>query len=309
MSSLPHTTTTEPAPMLAGTSRQAGVAAHLRPLLRFARRKPLGALSALLLLGVVVVAVFAPAVATHNPAQNIPRARLQAPSSAHLFGTDAQSRDLFSRVVYGARLSLKVGILAVALGTLAGSAVGIVSGYFSGTVDLVIQRAVDIMLAVPVLILAIALVALLGRSTTNVVVAIAIGFVPGASRVIRGAVLAAREQQYVESARALGAGHARIMLRHILPNIAAPIIILATVGLGGAIIAETSLSFLGLGPQVTQPSWGEMLSNQARTFMTVAPWLGIFPGLAITLTVFSVNMLGDALRDVLDPRLRTSSAR
>jgi ABC-type dipeptide/oligopeptide/nickel transport system permease subunit len=271
---------------------------------RFARRKPLGAVSALLLLGVVLMAVFAPLIATHDPAQNIPRARLKAPSSTYLMGTDAQARDMFSRIVYGARLSLKVGILSVALGTLAGAVVGLISGYFSGAVDLVIQRCVDIMLAVPVLILAIALVALLGRSTTNVVLAIAIGLIPGASRVVRGAVLAAREHQYVESARALGAGHGRIMLRHILPNVMAPIIILATVGLGGAIIAETSLSFLGLGPPVTQPSWGEMLSNQARTFMTVAPWLGIFPGLAITITVFSVNMLGDALRDLLDPRLR-----
>jgi peptide/nickel transport system permease protein len=291
------------APLTSQRARRRGTPL-LPALARFVRKKPLGALSALLLLAAVAVAVFAPAIATHDPAQNIPRARLQAPSSAHLFGTDAQSRDLFSRVIYGARLSLKVGLFSVALGTLVGAAVGLVSGYFSGVVDLVIQRCIDIMLAVPVLILAIALVALLGRSTTNVIFAIAIGLVPGASRVVRGAVLATREQQFIESARALGAGHVRVMVRHILPNVAAPIIIIATVGLGSAIIAETSLSFLGLGPPVTQPSWGEMLSNQARTFMTVAPWLGIFPGLAITVTVFSINMLGDALRDVLDPRLR-----
>jgi peptide/nickel transport system permease protein len=162
------------------------------------------------------------------------------------------------------------------------------------------------MLAVPVLILAIALVALLGRSTLNVIVAIALGLIPGGSRVIRGAVLATRGQPYVEAAHVIGAGNVRVLVQHILPNVAAPILIIASIGLGGAIIAETSLSFLGLGPPVTRPSWGEMLSNQARTFMTVAPWLGIFPGLAISVTVFSVNMLGDALRDVLDPRLRGS---
>lgn len=276
----------------------------LAALARFVKRKPLGAVSALLLTAVCAVALFAPALAMYDPAQNLPRARLKPPSAQHLFGTDAQARDMESRIVYGARLSLKVGIFSVLLGTLVGAVIGLVSGYFSGVVDLLIQRCVDIMLAVPVLILAIALVALLGRTTTNVIIAISIGLVPGASRVIRGAVLATREQQYVETARALGASDARIILRHILPNVAAPIIIIATVGLGAAILAETSLSFLGLGPPVTQPSWGEMLSNQARTFMTVAPWLGIFPGLAISLTVFSVNMLGDALRDVLDPRLR-----
>jgi peptide/nickel transport system permease protein len=300
-------TTTDTAPLLAipTAARPAGPRL-LSGTLRFARRKPLGALSALLLVAICLVAVFAPLIAPYDPAENIRGARLQSPSADHFFGTDAQSRDLFSRVVYGARLSLQVGLGAVVLGTLVAAVVGLVSGFFSGLTDLIIQRCVDVILSVPVLILAIALVAMLGRSTLNVIVAIAIGLAPGGSRVIRGAVLAAREQQYVEAARATGASDLRLLLQHILPNVTAPIIIIASVGLGAAIISETSLSFLGLGPPVTKPSWGEMLSNQARTLMTVAPWLGIFPGAAISITVFSVNILGDALRDVLDPRMRGS---
>jgi peptide/nickel transport system permease protein len=276
----------------------------LRGLGRFLRRKPLGAAGAALLLLIVLAAVFAPLIAPYDPAENIAGARLKGPSAVHWMGTDAQARDLFSRVIYGARLSLTVGLLSVVLGTTAGAALGIISGYLGGWADLLLQRCVDVMLAVPALILAIAMVAMLGQSVTNVVVALAVAQAPRTAIVVRGMVLSIRAQPFVEAARSLGSADLRVMARHILPNVAAPLIVLLTAGLCGAIVAETSLSFLGLGAPVTTPSWGEMLSNQARRFMTVAPWLGIFPGLAITLVVLSVNLLGDALRDLLDPRLR-----
>lgn len=279
-------------------------AGRLRPVVRFALRKPLGAAGAVLLLVIVLVAVFAPAIAPFDPAQNLLGQRLQPPSAAHPFGTDAQSRDLFSRIVHGARLSLTVGIASVLLGTVAGAALGVISGYLGGWVDLLLQRGVDVMLALPNLILAIAIVSMTGQSVPNVVIALAVAQAPRVCLVVRGVTLSLRAQPFVEAARTLGASDTRIMLRHLLPNVAAPVIVLVTAGLGGAIVAETSLSFLGLGAPVTTPSWGEMLSNQARRFMTVAPWLGIFPGLAITAVVLSVNLLGDALRDLLDPRLR-----
>ncbi len=277
---------------------------RLRPLLRFAARKPLGAVGAVLLLTAVLLAVFAPAVAPYDPAKNLLGQRLKPPSAAHPFGTDAQSRDLLSRIIHGARLSLTVGIGSVLLGTVTGAALGILSGYLGGWVDLLLQRLVDVMLAIPNLILAIAMVAMLGQRLTNVVIALGVAQAPRVCLVVRGMTLTLRAQPFVEAARSLGATDRRVMLRHLLPNVAAPIIVLVTAGLGGAIVAETSLSFLGLGAPVTTPSWGEMLSNQARRFMTVAPWLGIFPGLAITTVVLSVNLLGDALRDLLDPRLR-----
>lgn len=274
-------------------------------LVRFCRRKPLGALGALVLLTVCLVAVFAPLLAPHDPLQSVPGARLASPSGTYLMGTDAQSRDVFSRVIYGARLSLKVSLASVALATLSGCVIGVVSGYFGGWIDFLIQRVIDVMLSIPVLILAVALVAMLGQSVPNLIAAIAIGQMPSVVRVVRSAVLQAREQQYVSAAQVVGATDIRIMFRHVLPNVVAPVIILASAGLGFAILAETSLSFLGLGPPITEPSWGQMLSGQARTYMTVAPWLGIFPGIAISVVVFGANMLGDALRDEWDPRLRS----
>ena len=288
--------------------RPAQPRAHTRVLSttwRVARRKPVGAISAVILIVVILASLFAPWLAPYDPAANLPGARLQAPSFEHWMGTDAQSRDMFSRILYGGRLSLLVGVLSVAFGTAAGAVVGLVSGYFGGWVDLALQRLVDIMLALPLLILVIAMVAVLGSSTRNVVIALAIGQAPRTALVVRGVVLTIRSQLFVESAKATGASDRRIIFRHILPNVSAPLIVLATAGLGGAIIAETSLSFLGLGASVTTPSWGEMLSNQARRFMTVAPWLAVFPGLAITLVVLSFNLLGDAVRDLLDPRLKT----
>jgi peptide/nickel transport system permease protein len=273
---------------------------------RFARRKPLGAVGAVVLMVLVFVAVFAPLIAPYDPHEFITGARLKPPSADHLMGTNAQSRDMFSRILFGARLSLQVAMLSVGLGTALGTTVGLVSGYFGGAVDLLIQRLIDIMLAFPLLILLIALVAMLGQSIENIIVALAVGSVPGTSRIVRGAVLSVRQEPYVEAARSLGARPVRILSQHILPNVSAPIIVISTSALGGIILAETSLSFLGFGPPVTTPSWGKMLSGDARIYMTVAPWLGIFPGLAISIVVFSANMLGDAVRDVLDPRLRST---
>jgi peptide/nickel transport system permease protein len=280
------------------------VATPLRRIARFARRKPLGAAGALIFLLVCVTAALAPVLAPHDPLA-ASGARLEAPSMAHWMGTDEQSRDVLSRVIYGAQLSLKVGTASIALATVAGTVIGLISGFFGGVVDFLIQRVIDVMLSIPVLILAIALVAVLGTSTENLIIAIAVGQIPSFVRVVRSSVLVAREQQYVSAAQVVGATDWRVMFRHVLPNVVAPIIVLASAGLGFAILSETSLSFLGLGPPITEPSWGAMLSGPARIYMPVAPWLAIFPGIAISLVVFGANMLGDALRDEWDPRLRS----
>lgn len=275
-----------------------------RGLRRFARRKPLGAAGAIIFLLVCATAALAPVLAPYDPLE-ASGSRLEAPSSQHWMGTDEQSRDVMSRIIYGAQLSLKVSTASIALATIAGTVIGLMSGFFGGVADFLIQRIIDVMLSIPVLILAIALVAVLGTSTFNLIVAIAVGQFPLFTRVVRSSVLVAREAQYVDAAEIVGAGSARVMFRHVLPNVIAPIIVLASAGLGFAILAETSLSFLGLGPPITEPSWGAMLSGPARIYMPVAPWLAIFPGIAISLVVFSANMLGDALRDEWDPRLRS----
>jgi peptide/nickel transport system permease protein len=284
---------------------------RLRPLAgmgRFARQNPLGAAAALVILLLVFSAVFAPLVAPYDPLVPDPINRLARPSLAQPFGTDDIGRDVFSRVVYGGRVSLEVGILTVLLGTLAGSTIGLVSGYWSGWADIVVQRLLDSLQSIPGLLLALVVAAVIGTGTkwgiNLAVVPIAVILIPINARVVRSAVLSVREQTYVEAARVLGCPDRRIMLHHILPNVAAPILILASVYIGNAIIVEASLSFLGLGTAPPTPSWGNMLSGQGRTYMEQAPWLAIFPGLAITLTVLSFNLLGDALRDTFDPRLR-----
>jgi peptide/nickel transport system permease protein len=276
----------------------------LRGAWRFARRKPFGAFGAAIILGLVLVALFAPVLAAYDPEASGRGARLLSPRWTHWMGTDNIGRDLFSRVVYGARVSLYVGIAASALGIGLGLAFGLLSGYAGGWLDNLIQRVMDVVLAFPGLILALGLVAMLGPSLRNVLIAISVGAIPNASRVVRGVVLGVKEEDYVTAARLLGATHPRIVLRHILPNTLAPVIVLASVGFGTAIIAEASLSFLGLGIPPPTPSWGAMLSGPSRRFMTTAPWMAVFPGLAISLVIFGVNMFGDALRDVLDPRLR-----
>ncbi|MGD9890296.1 MAG: ABC transporter permease [Dehalococcoidia bacterium] len=276
----------------------------LRSVARFARRKPLGAISAAVILVLIICAVFAPWIAPNDPLAYSPGRQLQPPGSEFPLGSDEIGRDVLSRIVYGARVSLQVGIIAVAIGTTLGATLGIVSGYFGGKLDLLIQRIVDAMMAFPGLILALAVVAALGPAIHNVMVAIGILVAPGTARVVRSAVLTVKEIPFIEAAHALGVPTDRILVRHILPNVTAPLIVLATVQLGAAIITEASLSFLGLGTPPPAPSWGSMLGGTARFRLEQAPWLLWAPAISISLVVLSFNLLGDALRDVLDPRLR-----
>jgi peptide/nickel transport system permease protein len=270
----------------------------------FIRKKPLAAGGALTLIVLIFVALAAPLVATHDPYSFAAPDRLQGPSAKHYFGTDEFGRDLFSRVIYGARVSLKVGFIAVLFSTIAGSVLGIASGYIGGWFDTIVQRAVDMLMAFPAVVLALAIVAARGQGVTNVIIALAVVQTPGLVRVVRSNVLALKERPFIEASKVIGASPSRIMTVHLLPNVAPSIIVLATAGLGGAILAEATLSFLGLGTPPPQPSWGGMLSGSARRFATQAPWLVIFPGIALSLAIYSFNLLGDGLRDVLDPRLR-----
>jgi peptide/nickel transport system permease protein len=273
---------------------------------RFVRRNPLGAVAAVIIAVLVVTAVFAPLVATHDPLYPDAINRLAAPSGEHFFGTDDIGRDVFSRVVYGGRISLKIGILTVLLGTVAGSAIGLMSGYFLGWADIVVQRLLDSLQSIPGLLLALVVASVIGAGTTNTIYPIAVILIPINARVVRSAVLSVREHQYIEAARVLGANDGRVMLRHVLPNVVAPILILSSIYIGNAIIVEASLSFLGLGTPPPTPSWGSMLSGQGRTYMEQAPWLAIFPGLAISIAVLAFNLFGDTLRDAWDPKLRKS---
>lgn len=268
------------------------------------KRKPLGMVSAALILLVVLTAIFANVLAPYDPLSAQPEIRLAPPSWAHPFGTDDIGRDVLSRVIYGSRISLWVGLLAVGIGTVAGMIIGLVSGYWEGRLDLVLQRLMDAMMTIPGLILALAIVSVLTPSTTNAMLAIAMVIIPGNSRVVRGAVLSAKQNRFVEAAQAIGCRDFRIITTHILPNVTAPILILASIWLGNAILIEASLSFLGVGTQPPTPSWGLMLSSTGRAFMEQAPWLAIFPGLAISLSVFGFNLFGDTLRDAWDPKLR-----
>jgi len=273
---------------------------------RFCRRKPLGALGAIIILGLLVMAGFAEWIAPYAYDEQIPGARLKPPGREFVFGTDNVSRDIFSRIVYGARVSVTVGFVTVLFGNLAAAALGITSGYFRGRYDIVVQRLVDAWQSFPYLIIILSLLAVLGPGLLNVILALSILVAAAASRVIRGATLSVVEHPYIEAARAMGAGHLRVIVRHVLPNVTATIVVVATIGLGGVILAESALSFLGFGVPPPHPSWGSMLSGSGRTYMYSAPWIAIWPGVAISLVVFGFNMLGDALRDVLDPRLRGS---
>lgn len=276
----------------------------LSRVLRFVRKKPLAAAAAATLLVLIAVALAASLVATHDPYSFAAPERLQGPSADHYFGTDEFGRDLFSRVIYGAQVSLKVGFITVLFSTIVGSAIGIASGYFGGWLDAVIQRLVDMLMAFPAVVLALAIVAARGQGVTNVIIALAVVQTPGLIRVVRSNVLTLKERPFIEASRVIGATPARIMVVHLLPNVTPSIIVLATAGLGGAILAEATLSFLGLGTPPPQPSWGGMLSGSARRYATDAPWLVIFPGIALSLSIYSFNLLGDGLRDMLDPRLR-----
>ena len=266
-------------------------------------KKPVGLASALVIGALVAAALLAPYVAPFDPIA-ISIETFQAPNTTYFFGTDDLGRDMFSRILHGSRISLYVGFLAVCLGSLGGALVGLVSGFAGGWIDMVIQRIVDAVLAFPGIVLAMSLVAVLGTSTTNALLAIAIVIIPFQSRVVRGAVLSVKQNVYIEAAQTIGATPQRIMFRHVLPNVVAPILILISASLGNAILIEAGLSFLGLSTQPPEPSWGLMLSGTGRRYMEEAPWLAIFPGLAIAITVLAFNLLGDVIRDVLDPRLR-----
>ena len=265
---------------------------------------PLGVIGALIMLLFVFAALFADFITAYSPLTTNSAISLLPPGHGHLLGADAMGRDIYSRIIYGARISLAVGLGSTALGSIFGVALGLASGYIGGWVDLCVQRIVDILQAVPLLVLALVMAASLGPALDNTIVAIAIPLIPYTARVIRSNTLALREQPFVEAARAVGMSEFRIAVRHVLPNTIAPLIVIATAQLGAAILTEASLSFLGLGVPEPHPSWGRMLSESAAEYVRVAPWLVVFPGLAISLAVFGTNLFGDALRDILDPRLR-----
>jgi peptide/nickel transport system permease protein len=277
----------------------------LSGVIRFTRRQPLGAAGAVIIVVMILAAVLAPAISPYDPLETDFLAMLSPPSAQHWLGTDAFGRDLLSRLIYGSRTALLVGFASAFLGATCGALIGVSSAYFGGRVDLALQRVVDVFLAFPIIILALAVVAILGTGIGNVIMAITVPMVPNCARVVRSSALAVREMPYVEAARATGCGHGRIILRHMLPNVMAPYLIMLTAFVGQAILLEASLSFLGLGVAEPTPAWGLMLRGAAVEFAESAPWMAIFPGLAISLGVFAFNLFGDSLRDALDPKLRT----
>ena len=287
-----------------GTARDVTGPRVWAALWKFLRTKPLGALGALIVLAMVFLAVFADLLAPYDVYDINQRLQFHAPSMTHWFGTDEFGRDVLSRIIYGARIALFIGFASSFLGATIGAILGVVSAYLGGKTDLWLQRLMDVMLAFPLLVLALAIVTVLGRSLPNLIVAIAIPSIPRIARVVRASALAAKEHVYVEAARAVGSSHLRVMFRHLVPNVMAPYLIVLTAQLGSSILTEASLSFLGLGTAEPTPSWGLMLSGGAPMFAEKAPWLAIFPGVAISLAVFGFNLFGDSLRDALDPKLR-----
>ncbi|MBL8129577.1 MAG: ABC transporter permease [Thermomicrobiales bacterium] len=265
-------------------------------------RNPIGIVGAVVVLLTIVVAIAAPLIAPYDPDAQL-ATRLLPPSREHLMGTDELGRDTFSRIVFGARVSLQVGIISVFIALLIGAILGVAAGFFGGRLDSWLMRGVDIMFAFPGLVLAIVIAGLLGASRTNAMIAIGLVYAPAFARVIRGSVLSVMSEPYVEAGRVVGSTNPRLVQRYVLPNIVAPLIVMTSVYLSSAILSEAALSFLGLGTQPPEPAWGGML-NLARTYMEISPWMAIFPGLAIMIVVLGFNFLGDGLRDVLDPRLR-----
>ena len=271
---------------------------------KFIRTKPLGAAGALIILGMMGLAFFAGALAPYDPYVGDYGQQFVRPSAEHWFGTDEFGRDVLSRIMFGARIALFVGFTASFFGCTIGALLGVISAFWGGRVDLLLERLMDILLAFPQLILALAIASILGPAVQNVVIAISIPVIPRVARVVRSAALSVKEHVYVEAVQALGASRRRVILQHIIPNVMAPYIIMVTAQLGGAILAEAALSYLGLGTAEPTPSWGLMLSGSAPSYAEKAPWIALFPGIAISLAVFGSNLLGDALRDTLDPRLR-----
>jgi peptide/nickel transport system permease protein len=276
-----------------------------RAVLAFCRRRPLGAIGAAIVIVNVLVAAGATVLAPYDPLATDYGAMLGPPGAAHWLGTDAFGRDVLSRIIYGSRTAMLVGFSCAILGATLGAVIGVTSAHFGGRVDLLVQRVMDIFLAFPLIILALAVVAILGTGIGNVILAITVPMIPRAALVTRSSALAIREMPYVDAARAAGYRHRRIILRHMLPNVMAPYLIMLTAYLGQAILLEASLSFLGLGVAEPTPAWGLMLRGAAVEFAERAPWMALFPGIAISAAVFGFNLFGDSLRDALDPKLRT----
>jgi peptide/nickel transport system permease protein len=271
---------------------------------RFFRRQPVG------MIGIVLVAIFGLAglcadfIAPYSPTANDFSAMTEAPSWAHWLGTDQLGRDILSRILFGARTAFLVGLTSALVGGTSGLVLGVGSAYFGGRIDLFLQRILDIVMAFPLIIMALAVVSIFGTGVQNVIIAITIPLIPRCARVVRSSALAIREVPYIDAARVLGYSHSRIILNHMVPNVVAPFLIMLTAFVGQAILAEASLSYLGLGVQEPVAAWGLMLQGGAEEYASTAPWIAIFPGLAIMLTVFGIMLFGDALRDVLDPKLR-----
>jgi peptide/nickel transport system permease protein len=280
-------------------------AAWVRGVVDFARRRPLGAAGGAVVITIGLAAVLAGAIAPYDPLATDYGAMLAPPSVGHWLGTDAFGRDVLSRIIHGARTALTVGFASAIAGATLGVLIGVTTAYVGGAVDLLAERVMDVLLSFPLIILALAVVTTLGNGVGNVILAITVPMVPRCARVIRASALAIRRSAYVDAARAAGFGRRRIVLRHMLPNVAAPYLIMLTAFLGQAILLEASLSFLGLGMAEPTPAWGLMLKGAAVDFAETAPWLALFPGLAISLAVFAFNIFGDSLRDALDPKLRT----
>jgi len=279
------------------------------PVLQFITQQPLGAGGLIFIILMAVCAAFAPWVAPYDPLTVDYAAQLAAPSWQHWLGTDSYGRDVLSRIIYGARTALAIGFIASLVGSTLGAIVGVVSAYFGGKTDLVIQGVMDVLLSFPIIVLAITVVAILGNNVVlgidvNLIVAIALPMLPRVERVVRASALAIRELPYVDAARAAGYSHTRIIFRHIVPNVVAPYLIMLTAFVAQAILAEASLSFLGLGVTEPTPSWGLMLSGSAADFYQQAPWMIVFPGIAISMGVFAFNLFGDSLRDWLDPKIK-----
>ncbi len=272
--------------------------------LSFCAREPFGAFGMLLVLLMAFAALSANWLAPFDPTANDFGAMTEAPSWTHLLGTDQFGRDVFSRILYGAQTAMVVGFTCAVVGGAIGLVIGVGSAYFGGWLDLVLQRILDVLMAFPLIILALAVVAIFGTGVHNVILAITVPLVPRCARVVRSSALAIREVPYVDAARACGFGHSRIILRNMIPNVMAPFLIVFTAFVGQAILAEASLSYLGLGVQEPTPAWGLMLQGGAEEYALEAPWIAVFPGLAIALTVFGISLFGDALRDALDPKLR-----
>ena len=275
-----------------------------RALIGFGRHRTLGAAGGVVIVAMILVAIFASIIAPYDPKDTSFLEQLKPPSAQHWLGTDTFGRDVLSRLIYGARTALLIGFFSAFVGCSLGALLGVISAYYGGKIDLTLERLMDVIISFPVLILALAVVSALGNSITNVIIAITVPIVPRVARVIRSGALSLRQMPFVEAARGLGARDVRIILSHMLPNVIAPYLILLTAFLGQAILAEAALSFLGLGVSEPEPAWGLMLRGASVQFVERAPWLAIAPGVAISLAVFAFNLLGDSLRDALDPRLR-----